>query len=43
MLEYDPKPPFDAGSPDKAGPKIVEMSMLGMMQVLERLTGGTAA
>ncbi|MGA2171856.1 MAG: DJ-1/PfpI family protein [Sedimentisphaerales bacterium] len=24
-IEYDPKPPFDAGSPDKAPPEIVEM------------------
>lgn len=23
-IEYDPQPPFDAGSPTKAGPKIVE-------------------
>ena len=25
-IEYDPQPPYDAGSPDKAGPKIVEMA-----------------
>jgi putative intracellular protease/amidase len=24
-IEYDPQPPFDAGSPDKAPPQIVEM------------------
>ena len=24
-IEYDPQPPFDAGSPDKAGPDIVEL------------------
>jgi cyclohexyl-isocyanide hydratase len=23
MMEYDPQPPFDAGSPDKAGPEVV--------------------
>jgi hypothetical protein len=23
-IEYDPEPPFDAGSPDKAAPAIVE-------------------
>ena len=22
-IEYDPQPPFDAGSPDKAGPDLV--------------------
>ncbi len=24
-IEYDPQPPFDAGSPDKAGPDIVDL------------------
>ena len=24
-IEYDPAPPFDSGSPDKASPEIVEM------------------
>lgn len=24
-IEYDPQPPFDAGSPEKAGPEIVEL------------------
>jgi transcriptional regulator GlxA family with amidase domain len=24
-IEYDPQPPFDAGSPDKAGPELVAM------------------
>jgi len=22
LIEYDPKPPFDAGSPEKAGPEL---------------------
>ena len=26
VVEYDPQPPFDAGSPDKAGPAIVELA-----------------
>lgn len=26
-IEYDPKPPFDAGSPDKAGAKIQELAL----------------
>ncbi len=26
-IEYDPQPPFDAGSPDKAGPKIQELAL----------------
>lgn len=25
MMEYDPAPPFDAGTPDKAGPALVEL------------------
>lgn len=25
-IEYDPEPPFDAGSPEKAGPAIVELA-----------------
>jgi transcriptional regulator GlxA family with amidase domain len=25
LLEYDPQPPFDAGSPDKAGPELQEV------------------
>ncbi|MGH9132289.1 MAG: DJ-1/PfpI family protein, partial [Ilumatobacteraceae bacterium] len=24
-IEYDPQPPFDAGSPSKAGPELVEL------------------
>jgi hypothetical protein len=24
-LEYDPRPPFDCGSPEKAGPELVEL------------------
>lgn len=26
-LEYDPQPPFDTGSPDKAGPELQELAM----------------
>jgi hypothetical protein len=26
MMEYDPAPPFDAGTPDKAGPALVELA-----------------
>lgn len=29
-LEYDPAPPFDTGSPDKAGPELVAMIKQGM-------------
>lgn len=26
-IEYDPQPPFDAGSPEKAGPKLQELAL----------------
>ena len=26
-IEYDPQPPFDSGSPDKAGPKLQELAL----------------
>jgi putative intracellular protease/amidase len=29
MIEYDPQPPFDAGSPGKAGPEIVALALSG--------------
>lgn len=28
LLEYDPAPPFDTGSPEKAGPELVKKAML---------------
>ena len=28
LLEYDPAPPFDVGSPEKAGPELVNKAML---------------
>ncbi|MBD2108516.1 DJ-1/PfpI family protein [Nodosilinea sp. FACHB-13] len=33
LLEYNPAPPFDAGSPEKAGPKLVNKAMLFMQQM----------
>jgi cyclohexyl-isocyanide hydratase len=32
VLEYDPQPPFDSGSPEKAGPERVQ-------RLRERLSG----
>jgi transcriptional regulator GlxA family with amidase domain len=37
MLEYDPAPPFDAGSPQKAGPATVERALATMGEVMLRL------
>lgn len=28
LMEYDPAPPFEAGSPEKAGPELVQKAML---------------
>jgi transcriptional regulator GlxA family with amidase domain len=36
MIEYDPQPPFDAGSPEKAGPELVAAT-------LARFAAGAAA
>jgi transcriptional regulator GlxA family with amidase domain len=37
MMEYDPQPPFDSGSPDKAGPEAVSRAMTAMAAVMEEL------
>jgi DJ-1/PfpI family len=34
LLEYDPAPPFDTGSPEKAGPELVEKAILFMQQMI---------
>ncbi|MET0151111.1 MAG: DJ-1/PfpI family protein [Candidatus Binatia bacterium] len=35
-MEYDPEPPFDAGSPETAGPALVEQAMSLMAAQMER-------
>ncbi len=37
MLEYDPHPPFDTGSPAKAGPEAVGRALTAMMETLQQL------
>ena len=37
ILEYDPAPPFDTGSPEKAGPAAVERAMTAMAEVMQTL------
>jgi putative intracellular protease/amidase len=37
MLEYDPAPPFGAGSPEKAGPAVVSQGVAVFAAMLERL------
>jgi len=38
-MEYDPEPPFDAGSPRAAGPAIIEQAMSMMAAEMERQAG----
>ena len=38
MFEYDPRPPFDSGSPAKAGPEAVGRALTAMMQTMQHLT-----
>jgi transcriptional regulator GlxA family with amidase domain len=33
MMEYDPQPPFDAGSPEKAGNAVVNAALTMMGQI----------
>lgn len=35
--EYDPQPPFDAGSPAKAGPQLVERAMTSMFETMQAI------
>jgi putative intracellular protease/amidase len=37
MMEYEPQPPFDAGSPAKAGPELVNRALTTMMQTMQQL------
>ena len=34
LMEYDPAPPYDVGSPEKAGPELIEKSMQYMAQTM---------
>jgi transcriptional regulator GlxA family with amidase domain len=35
-IEYDPEPPFDVGSPEKANPKIREALLIRMGSLFEK-------
>ena len=44
MMEYDPQPPFDSGSPEKAGPERVGRLLEAIKPMLEtRLAANRAA
>lgn len=38
MMEYDPAPPFDAGSPEKAGPAVMQQAFTAMMATMQALS-----
>jgi cyclohexyl-isocyanide hydratase len=42
MMEYDPAPPFDAGSPAKAGPETMQRAFTVMMETMQQLAARTA-
>jgi cyclohexyl-isocyanide hydratase len=35
-MEYDPKPPFNVGTPEAAGPELTAMAMSMMQEMLDR-------
>jgi transcriptional regulator GlxA family with amidase domain len=35
-IEYDPQPPFDSGSPDKAGEEVTRKSLAGLLAAARR-------
>jgi putative intracellular protease/amidase len=43
ILEYDPRPPFDTGSPAKAGSALVGQAMTAMMATMQQLAAEGAA
>jgi len=42
ITEYDPAPPFDAGSPEKAGPDTMNRAMMAMVEVMQQLAAKKA-
>jgi transcriptional regulator GlxA family with amidase domain len=38
IAEYDPAPPFDAGSPEKAGPETMNRAMMAIVEVMQQLS-----
>jgi cyclohexyl-isocyanide hydratase len=42
LLEYNPAPPFDTGSPEKAGAELVEKAMSFMQSIMPDLVGVNA-
>lgn len=43
IMEYDPAPPFDAGSPEKAGPETMQRAFGAMVEVMQQLAARAAS
>ena len=43
IMEYDPTPPFDAGSPEKAGPETMQRAFGAMVETLQTLAARVAS
>ena len=43
IIEYDPQPPFDAGSPDKADPETIEFAQRMMIEHLNQRSSAARA
>jgi putative intracellular protease/amidase len=43
MMEYDPMPPFDAGSPAKAGPERMQQAFAVMMEAMQQIAARRAS
>lgn len=43
IMEYDPAPPFDAGSPEKAGPETTQRAFGAMVEMMQTLAARAAS
>jgi putative intracellular protease/amidase len=43
IMEYDPQPPFDAGSPEKAGPETLQRAFGAMVEMMQTLAARAAS
>ncbi len=43
IMEYDPTPPFDSGSPEKAGPETMQRAFGAMVEMLQTLAARAAS
>ena len=43
IMEYFPQPPFDAGSPEKAGPETLQRAFGAMVEMMQTLAARAAS